>query len=178
MVKASTASYKDQIQSLQQRARLLLESTAPRSIKRTKEQPFIGLRSRATADLGSEDFKKQIEQIRTLDEQKYNTLVTFDAQVRTLETKEINDREAREREGAEKIKRIRAEELETSLTAIRENLAKEESLYHEDIAHLEEACTIKEKAHAARTTSSGRDHVRAGGICCAGLPRSSRKPIG
>jgi hypothetical protein len=129
MVKASTASYQEQIRTLQQRA-ALMESTL-------KINQGGVIKQAVTADLGSDDFTKQVEQIKNLDEQKYRQLLAFDQQVRELQIKEVNDSEASEKEKSDKIKRIRTQELNDQISMMNARIEVENTSYSESTAKLD-----------------------------------------
>ena len=143
----TTATYSDQIAKLQERA-ALLESTL------TIQKSSGALGQAVTADLGTEDFAKQVKQIQTLDAAKYAELIEFDSKVRQLLLREVDEAERVEKEKSDRVKRIHAEEVEENVRSLSENLTREESLYHDDIAHLQELhdekkLTLREYTQAA-----------------------------
>ncbi len=125
LIEQTTKAYDDQIEKLRERAKLL-ESTI--------KLPGVIV----TADLGTPDFEKQIDGLKKVAPEIYRQLLEMNTEEKRIRMEQSDAVEKIELQKTEKIKAIRAKEVEDQDKAIRDELIVEESSYRQDLSFIQE----------------------------------------
>jgi len=141
VIRETNAQYDDQIAKLRERASLLASTVKIPDLK-------------VSADLGTAEFEKQIQALKQASPEIYRQLLELNTEEKRIRSEQSDAVERIELQKTEKIKAIRAKEVEDQVKSVSDELILEEGQYRSNISFIQELYTEKKLSLSEYTSTA------------------------